>query len=114
MVLASDLVHSGHLWLFLEEIWFAILMRNHPLGDILGNAFSCFIFHWFAVFSEQDGVHLGSETNEFLKEYSMGLVCHFSQHLFCFSYCTENVLLGTLKCQSGLLGNHDTDHVFTL
>ena len=40
IVLASDLVYSGHLRLFLAETCFVILMPNHALGDVLGNAFS--------------------------------------------------------------------------
>ena len=42
----------------------------------------CFLFNWFVVFSEQDGVYLGSKANKFLNGYSMGGVFHFSQHLF--------------------------------
>ena len=51
MVFASNLIHSRHLTLFLKEASLVILMSDFSLGHILRNAFRCFLFHLFAIFT---------------------------------------------------------------
>ena len=81
MVFASNLIYSRHLHLFLRDMTYNADVKIFALSRSW-KCLGCFLLNWFVVFSEQDGVHLGSKANKFLNGHSMGCVFHFSQHLF--------------------------------